>query len=189
MSGLDEMQSLSDRDDDIVELEQKLEALDTFSQRTTDLAVLQAADEAGIRAYILMPPDVYGVGSGLFNTLSSQIPDLVRSAISHGAPAFVENGTGQVGHVHVRDLAALYGVLLGNILEGINVPSGWKGIYFCSTGTHSWKHVAHILGSIGENIGVFDGKHPISIGIEEATRRWTGGDIRDLKLGYCARYA
>jgi nucleoside-diphosphate-sugar epimerase len=189
VSGLDEMRSLSDRDDDVAEIEQKLEALGTFPQRTTDLAVLQAADEAGVKAYILMPPDVYGVGSGLFNTLSSQIPDLVRSSISHGAPAFVENGTGQVGHVHVKDLAALYGVLLGNILDGMSLPSGRRGIYFCSTGTHSWKDVAHKFGSIGESLGVFDSKHPVSIGVEEAATRWTDGDIRDLKLGYCARYA
>ena len=70
--------------DNIFALERDLESANSFSQRATNLAVISAAEAAGVRSYIVMPPDIYGIGGGLFNKESLRIPDLIRDAIKHG---------------------------------------------------------------------------------------------------------
>ena len=143
-----------------------------------------------MKSYIIMPPDVYGFGTGLFTIHSLQIPELVSDAIKHGQAAYVGvgDGSGDVGHVHVRDLAALYEILLGKILDGVKCASGKDGIYFCNAGRHTWRDVATSIGTIGRRMGVLNSEVPASIGIEEAAQRWTGGDERYLRMGYCSQY-
>lgn len=179
--------AFSDEEDDIVAMEASLDAQDPFPQRTTDLAVIAASEETGVKSYILMPPDVYGLGTGRSNQQSSLIKDMISEAITQSGPRHVEDGSGEVGHVHVVDLAALYEVLLRATLDGKTPDSGRKGIYFCSSGSHVWGDVAKAIGEAAVEFGVLQSAESTPMDVEVAARKWTGGIHKDLKRGYCAR--
>lgn len=109
-----------------------------FPQRITDLDVISAVKAARVKSYIIiMPPDVYSLGTGLFRTQPppAQIPDLVHDAITQGTAAYIRDESGVVSHVHVED----YEVLVGRILEGAACAIGMGGIYFCAAGKHDWR--------------------------------------------------
>ncbi|CAM1509033.1 Fc.00g027720.m01.CDS01 [Cosmosporella sp. VM-42] len=164
-----------------------LESQWPFSQRTTLLQVISSAESAGVRSYIIMPPDIYGRGTGLFSQYTPQLFGLIRSAIKEGGPEYVGEGVGGAGHVHITDLASLYEVLLGQVLKGCNVPSGVRGLYFTETGYHSWLDVATRIGEIGIRLNPSMRAGPRSITVEDAAQKWTGGDVELLENSFCLR--
>lgn len=58
-----------------------------------------------------MSPAIYGVGTGLFNKVSVQVPAMVRMALMMGRSMVIGDGDGVWDHVHVEDTAALYRVV------------------------------------------------------------------------------
>ena len=92
----------------------------------------------GVKTTIIMSPTIYGLGTGLFNKLSIQIPVMIRAFIKSGQPEVIGEGKGQWDYVHVADLARLYEILLVKILKGEEIPTGEKGILFSGTGRYSF---------------------------------------------------
>ncbi|CAH0040027.1 unnamed protein product [Clonostachys solani] len=174
--------------DDIIKLEEKLQAQRPFSQRATDLRVMSAVAGSRVKAHIIMPPDVYGSGTGLFAKTTPQIEDMARDALKHGQAAYIRNEDGIVGYVHVADLAALYVVLLDKLFNDDAANSVSEGIYFCSAGTHSWQETTEKIGEIGFRDSHLVSAAPKAISINEAAERWSGGDVGDLRMGYCSRF-
>ncbi|KAM0428923.1 hypothetical protein ACHAPT_006723 [Fusarium lateritium] len=168
----------------------KLEAESPFSQRTTLLQVIAAADRHGVEAHVLLPPDIYGQGTGLFNRHTPQLFDLVKKAIDVGYPEYIGDGLGGAGHVHIADLAELYKVMILRILQDEDVPSGKDGLLFTETGYHNWFDVAKLIGEVGVSRGVLKSSDPRSITVEEAAQRWresTNGDEDITRLCFCMR--
>ncbi|KAI2607317.1 NAD dependent epimerase/dehydratase family protein [Hypoxylon fragiforme] len=115
-----------------------------YFQRTTELGVVDLGLSLGVKTVVIMSPTIYGVGTGLFNRLSYQVPSNVRAALHHGRPIVAGNGSGVWDHVHVEDLADLYILLVQLMLEkrGEGIPTGKRGILFSGNGRHSWREVA-----------------------------------------------
>ncbi|KAF7535574.1 hypothetical protein G7Z17_g13180 [Cylindrodendrum hubeiense] len=176
----------SDKSDAYAHLKQ-LEAQTPFSQRTTLLEVVSASEREGVSAYILMPPDVYGCGTGLFNQDTMQLFHLIHSALKEGRPEYIVDDSGGAGHVHVEDLAALYEVILGRILAGEAVPVGRDGLFFTETGYHDWLDVSKAINDVGVRLDTWKTAEPVPIDIEDAAKKWTGGDLETLKNSFCLR--
>jgi nucleoside-diphosphate-sugar epimerase len=89
-----------------------------------DRTVRQAADR-GVRAAVICPSLIYGVGRGL-NPRSVQIPLLVDNAREQGVVQVVGRGLNRWSNVHVDDLTDLY------LLALAEAPAG--ALYFAENG-------------------------------------------------------
>ncbi|KAL2687787.1 hypothetical protein Neosp_005356 [[Neocosmospora] mangrovei] len=179
------------KEDHLLNHLRKLEEESPFSQRTTLLGAIAAAKEHGVEAHILLPPDIYGQGTGLFNKHTPQLFDLVKKATDVGYPEYIGDGLGGAGHVHISDLAELYKVMILRILQGKDAPSGKDGLFFTETGYHNWFGVAKLIGEVGVSRGVLKSADPRSITLQEAAQRWeesTNGDQDITKLCFDMRF-
>lgn len=101
--------------DDIYDFERQHP--EEYSQRVTDLAVVDTAGELGVKSYIVIPPTIYGKGTGFFATISQQIPHLTRLAIREGQTIGINEGASIWNHIHAEDMADFYSFLLARILQ------------------------------------------------------------------------
>ncbi|GAB1317174.1 3beta-hydroxysteroid-dehydrogenase/ decarboxylase isoform 1 [Madurella fahalii] len=133
-----------DARDDVYALEKELERAGPYAQRETELGVVELGEELGVKTVVVMSPTIFGIGTGLFNRLSIQVPAYVKAALAYGRGVVVGDGEGVWDHVHVEDLAELYKLLVVEILErgGEHLPTGRKGIIFSTNGRHTWMEVA-----------------------------------------------
>ncbi|KAF7296397.1 Epimerase domain-containing protein [Mycena chlorophos] len=120
----------------------------TYVHRETDELISQASVEGYVRGYVVMPPLVYGRGTGPCSRTSVQIPALIRAALTLGQAVHVGSGLSMWNGVHVNDLVSLFMVLLDDALSaaGPKAPTGLDCYYFCATDTYSWKQLAGELG-------------------------------------------
>lgn len=185
-----EDREFGDLRDDVYEYERMRNALRPYHQRTTELGVIDRSLELGVRTVVVMPPLVFGRGKGLFNKVSVQIPVYVEAALRRGQAVVVGEGSGELDHVHVEDLADLYAILVEEILEdgGVRLPQRKKGILFASNGRHTWmevaQRVAHAMGGEGR---------VVSVSLEEGAEAFKtyvdlvgGEDLTELSLGLCS---
>ncbi|RWA11511.1 hypothetical protein EKO27_g3622 [Xylaria grammica] len=129
--------------DDVYGYEVARNAVEPYIQRTTELSVVDTGLARDVRTLVVMAPTVYGVGSGLFNRRSVQIPAFIATSLDRGRAVVIGDGKGEWDHVHVQDLAALYEILAVRALgKGEGLPWGKKGIIFAAAGRHSWGEIA-----------------------------------------------
>ncbi|KIX97103.1 uncharacterized protein Z520_07217 [Fonsecaea multimorphosa CBS 102226] len=122
--------------DDIYNYEKKR---GPYRQRITDIAVVEAGEQFKVPVYIVVPPTIYGKGTGYFSTISQQVPYIIRESIKRGQAVVVGKGDAHWNHVHICDLVTFYMLLLEEILASRKqVPSGKEGFYFCEAGEHTW---------------------------------------------------
>ncbi|KAJ4422367.1 hypothetical protein N0V82_003021 [Gnomoniopsis sp. IMI 355080] len=107
-----------------------------YPQRTTELAVLDAGEETGVNVISLQIGAIIGEGGGLFSTSPSLVSILMRLVLEKGCGFQFGDGTGQIGFVHVIDLADLYVLLCQRLLrtEDGDLPRGRSGIIFPCVG-------------------------------------------------------
>lgn len=89
--------------------------------------------------------------------------------------------------MHIGDLAKLYEIVVQKLLNGEDLPSGEKGIYFSANGHHTWLEVANGLADALFTLGVSETEEAKSISLEEAAERWTGGDTLYAELGFASK--
>jgi nucleoside-diphosphate-sugar epimerase len=142
--------------------------------------------ETGVKTYIIMPPLIYGQGSGLFNTLSIQIPLLIRQAIKSGRAEIIGLGDQVWNHVHISDLAELYKLLTHSILTTQPLTSGPRGIYFAESGEHSWHQLATGIGNAGLSLGILETSQLQHLQLEDAAAKWLGGNEKVAELGFAS---
>ncbi|KAL6414297.1 putative nad dependent epimerase dehydratase family protein [Ilyonectria robusta] len=175
--------TFSDNDEGIFEYELEREALRKYSQRTTDVTVVETGERLSIRTYIIMPPLVWGRGTGYFNTGSQQIPMLIRNAISAGRSEYVAPGTSALGHVHVLDLATLFEAVIARAVVDPSLPAGRKGYFFAGTGRHSWKEVADRIAGVGVKLHVLKDAEATPINLTDAAAKfWNGDEIHTERI-------
>ncbi|KAI1665671.1 NAD dependent epimerase-dehydratase family protein [Pyrenophora tritici-repentis] len=114
-----------------------LDEEDPYSQRTTELSVLEAATATGVNAISINTPCIFGEGGALFNRQGLVIPLIMMYVVQHGY-GWNLNDTANFDWVHVSDLAKMY-VLARTILEredrGVRyLPSGRNGVMFAAVG-------------------------------------------------------
>jgi nucleoside-diphosphate-sugar epimerase len=142
-----------------------------YEQRETDLLVVQTGTDIAVKTYILMSPNIYGIGEGEFNKLTIQVPNLIRLAVREGYAWVIGDGKGIWNHVHVRDLAQLYEVFTARLLEGVTIPHGDEGIFFTENGEYSWLEVAEGIARVGFELGKLKTSQVRSLSISEATKK------------------
>ncbi|PSN60624.1 NAD dependent epimerase/dehydratase family protein [Corynespora cassiicola Philippines] len=142
--GQGEIREFDDVADDVYGFEKMREEGHAYAQRGAELAVVELGVELGVDTLVVMSPTIYGVGTGLFNRISIQIPAYIRCVLENGYAVVAGEGLGRWDHVHVEDLADLYGILVREVVKdgGVALPSGKKGIVFSANGRHSWLEVA-----------------------------------------------
>ncbi|EFQ29652.1 NAD dependent epimerase/dehydratase [Colletotrichum graminicola] len=156
--------------ENVFEFEEKKEKEEAYGQRTTDIAVVKLGEKTGVRTYIMMPPTVYGRGSGLFNQGSMQIPSIIRGAIKAGVPQYVGDGKARLGHVHVTDLALLYELVLNKVF-------------------HNWLDIAEHVGKAGVALGALQSAEPRSVTLEEAASKWLKATPQVAEMNYASNSA
>ncbi|KAF9872443.1 hypothetical protein CkaCkLH20_09940 [Colletotrichum karsti] len=186
------VREFSDAHDDIYSYMKAREQHESYIQRATSVAVIEKGLELGVPTYTLMPPTIYGEGTGgRFggNLHSTMIPLLIQDAVKHGVASVIGDGTGVRDYVHVEDLAALYELVLGTHLRGGRMPNGEempygkRGIYFSSSGTYTWMEASQAIADAGFEMGVLHTRDVKKLGLSEAAERWNGGDEMLAELG------
>ncbi|KAH6846957.1 NAD dependent epimerase/dehydratase family protein-like protein [Chaetomium sp. MPI-CAGE-AT-0009] len=157
--------------DDIYAVEKEREAAEPYAQRTTELGVIDAGLELGVKTVVLMSPLIYGAGTGLFNKIGMWT-DIIKPILQRGQAAVAGDGAGVWNHVHVEDLADLYKLVLLEILErqGRALPTGKKGIMFSGSGRHSWLELTHDIAGAGYEEGLLPDRTVARLTLEEAAR-------------------
>jgi nucleoside-diphosphate-sugar epimerase len=176
---------LSDKDD-LYSYLKKREAAEKYSQRTTDMVSIDTGLEEQVKTYLIMSPTIYGLGSGLFNKKSIQLPTLIRTAIKRGQVEVIAPGNGVWDAVHIADLVILYEVILSKILEGTPIPSGKQGIYFSETGDYTWRSMAEGLAAELHRQGVLKMAEVKEVSLKEGAELWSGGDLQLGELGFAS---
>ncbi|GAA5853015.1 hypothetical protein JCM8547_004769 [Rhodosporidiobolus lusitaniae] len=107
--------------------------------RKEDMAIKRAVDSGKLNAKvsIILPPTIFGVGSGPFNTISIQIPGWIKEV--KGKKFTVWGGQRRWQNIHIKNLVTAYLTLLAH-LENTTTTS--PPLYvIAETGEHYWKDV------------------------------------------------
>ncbi|KAI0802220.1 NAD(P)-binding protein [Xylaria sp. FL0064] len=177
----------SDKDADIYSYLKLRERIEPYKQRTTDITVVEAGKAQGVPTTIIMSPTIYGVGAGKFNRLSIQYPLLMKQAVASGQAEYVGDGEGVWDYVHILDLTMLYELVLLDWIQGRRrIPVGESGFVFNGSGTFKWKEVADRIGKVGVELGKLRSPETRSISLEEASKKWTGGDEQLCELAFAS---
>lgn len=112
---------------------------------------------------------------------------MIRAAIESKQPEVIGDGKGVWGHVHIADLVELYEIITAKVLTEEDLPSGEQGIYFSENGHHSWREVAQGLGDALWTRGITDTEQIKSISLDDAAKKWAGGDEVLAELGFASK--
>ncbi|KAI0387468.1 NAD(P)-binding protein [Hypomontagnella monticulosa] len=166
-----EGREFDDAKDDVYGYEKDREEREgLYHQRTAEMAVVDAGLELGVKTLVIMSPTIFGLGSGLFNKVSIQIPAYIRAVLKNQHGLVIGEGKGVWDHVHIQDLAELYVIAVKRIVEngGEGLPSGKKGIIFSGNGRHTWLEVAQGVADACYEEGKIPDRKVQSVTIPEA---------------------
>ena len=90
----DPEREFDDELDDIYAYEKEREVHHPYIQRETELGVIDSGLEYEAKTLVMMPPTIFGIGTGLFNKHSIQIPTFIRGAIDQGHAVMIGGGAG-----------------------------------------------------------------------------------------------
>ncbi|KAL8628589.1 hypothetical protein Q9189_005724 [Teloschistes chrysophthalmus] len=157
---------------------QRLNAENPYAQRTADIAVIATGISVDVHTYILMPPTIYGTGTGLFNQTTIQVPTVMRAALKQNQVWQLGGDEVDVQHVHVEDLSDMYVLVAGKVVRGDikGLVSGEEGIYFAETGQHTWGEFSRGIRDALVELGGIKEREVKRVGLKEAANEWTGGD-------------
>ncbi|KAK1751479.1 hypothetical protein QBC47DRAFT_391890 [Echria macrotheca] len=117
--------------------EKEKELADSYPVRKTDVAVIERAKATGVTSFVVIPPMVYGKGSGQWNQLSVLLPVYIQGCFSSkSVRKFPNNIT--VSAVHISDMTALYEKMVEKILLKEPIPDGEKGYYSAKAHEVQW---------------------------------------------------
>jgi nucleoside-diphosphate-sugar epimerase len=173
--------------EDIYSYEKEREAKEPYFLRAGDLAAIDTGLEKNVKTYIISSPTIYGTGTGLFHNSSIQIPVLTKTAIAEGQSIVIGEGAGVWDYIHISDVALLYETLIDKLLNGTDLPSGKKGIYFCGTGRFSWAELSSRIAKAGVEAGALKTTDIKSLGLEEAAQKFGGFPPQLVELGFTSK--
>lgn len=163
------------------------EEREVYAQRTTDLVTIETGLEQDVKTYLIMSPTIYGLGTGLFNKKSIQLPTIIRTAIKKGQVDVIGEGTGAWDAVHIQDLATLHELLLAKVLQGEDIPSGKEGIFFSETGDYTWMQLAEGLANELHRQGILKTADVGHLSLQEAAKEWGSGSPQYAELRFASK--
>lgn len=166
----------------------RLDAAAPYTQRSVELAVLDKGNATGVKTHSICLPMLFGVGAGLFRTVSGQIPILVRGAIQARQVWLVGDGSALKAYVHIKDAARVYEIVLSRILRGLSVPFGEEGVIFVGDCEYSWDEVGERIANVGKALGVLDTDRIKYVSMEEGARLLQMDDMQYVEAAYVSRY-
>ncbi|KAL3465083.1 hypothetical protein BJX64DRAFT_253741 [Aspergillus heterothallicus] len=170
----------------VVSTLRRLNELNAYAQRTTDLTVISVGQETGVSTHIVTIPMLFGFGTGFFRKLSGQLPILMGEALRGKQMWIVGDGIGVKQHIHIQDAAAVYELVLRRVLEGQDLPSGEDGIIFVENGQHSWNEAGEAIAKAGKELGVLDTEQVKRLTLEEAAKTLGIEDINYVEVAYAS---
>ncbi|KAL8713249.1 MAG: hypothetical protein Q9220_002770 [cf. Caloplaca sp. 1 TL-2023] len=181
-----EPRTFTDTTADLYPYLQSREKTTPYPQRTADLAVISTGLAASVKTFIIMPPTIYGPGTGLFNRITLQAPIIMRAALQTGHVSQLGADDGDVEAVHVEDLAELYLVMAKRVVrDGMQgFPSGKRGIYFASANRYTWGGFARGIADALVEVGGIKEREVKKVGLKEAAEMWTGGMELPCELNF-----
>ncbi|KAI2469578.1 hypothetical protein F4781DRAFT_431285 [Annulohypoxylon bovei var. microspora] len=128
---------------------------DDALHRDVEKFVLGASEDVRIKTAVVCPPLIYGIGRGLGNKRSLQIPQLIESFLKRGKGFQVAEGKAYCNNVHVRDLCGLFALFFKEALSGEkNEVWGTDGYYFAESGEHVWGDISTQIAQIAHSKGL-----------------------------------
>ena len=140
---------------------------DTQIHRNLDLFVSNASQANPLlKSVIVIPPLIYGIGTGPFHRTSIQLPGLVGVALKRKKVETLGPGEATWDNVHIADLADVYIILLDQLLAAYGptakadakpspyLTTGREGYYFAENGRHSWRQLAEKIGEVFYKKGI-----------------------------------
>ncbi|OGM47256.1 hypothetical protein ABOM_003907 [Aspergillus bombycis] len=107
----------------------------------TNVAVIDTAEENGVRSYIFAPCIVYGEGEGFGNRISIQDVAVVKAAKKTGRVYMVDSDDPIWPVCHIIDNTALYLQILRQILLGNDIGYNRNGFFLAASGSVAWKDI------------------------------------------------
>ena len=170
--------------EDIYSYEHARNATTPYAQRTSELGVIDQGLQSGVKTLVIMSPLIYGLGTGLGNKFTIQVPLYVKTTLSFGHGVVIGDGKGIWDHVHVVDLARLYELVVVRMIEGgQGLPFGKQGIIFSAAGRHSWGQVAKEVAQAAYDAGAIKSAEVKSVTLAEGAKALTGGNEVVAELG------
>lgn len=180
------------------------ELADNASHRPVDLMVVKADSEGILESYIILPSTIWGKGTGeifdlgISNTMSQQIPNLIRAALDREQAGHVGKGESEftyhffssygVGsctadipfsginiwnHVNIEDIGDLFVLVYAGALSR-NIGHGASGYYFGTPGEYTRAAAASIVGSTLVEKGYAKVAEPTTFTPEEIQKYYKG---------------
>ncbi|CAF2989399.1 unnamed protein product [Rotaria sp. Silwood2] len=129
--------------------------------RDIDLFIINSADANPLlKTAIILPPLVYGIGTGPFNRSSVQLPVLIRAALKRQKAEMIGPGQAIWNSVHIADLADAYIIIFDQLLAAYGpdaksnvqpspyLTTGRQGYYFVENGKYTWRQLAEKIGEV-----------------------------------------
>jgi nucleoside-diphosphate-sugar epimerase len=113
-----------------------------------------------LKTAVVLPPLIYGIGTGLFNRTSIQLPYLIEAALERHQAGMIGVGEGTWNNVHIADLCDAYLIIFDQLLAAHGpdaksdiqsspyLTTGRKGYYFIESGSHTWRQLSEKIGEI-----------------------------------------
>ena len=136
-----------------------------IASRVTTEQKVRDASARGVRAMIVRPPLIWGLGG------SKQIPAIFESVKKTGSACYIGAGLNLYTHVHVDDLAEVYCLALERGTAG--------ALYHAVAGEANWR-------SLAEAVGEVMGCPARSVSVDEAKDIW-GAFAGPLYFGVSSR--
>ena len=140
---------------------------DEQPHRDIDLFIVNSADANPLlKTVIVLPPLIYGIGTGPFNHTSYQLPLLIRTALKRQKAEMIGLGQSTWNNVHIADVTDAYIIIFDQLLDayGPNAKSdarpspylttGREGYYFVENGRHTWRQLSEKIGEVLHKKGV-----------------------------------
>lgn len=159
--------------------------------RDADMVILSIEERNPefVKTAIICPPNVFGFGRGPGNTISAQIPILVKLALINKQPVVVFKGKSLWNQVHVQDLAALYVLLAEKLLKSPEVvATGKKGYYFAEDGSAiSWGEKSEKIGKLLKEKGLIENAEVAELTPKAVADLFGGFEFLPYAIGSNAR--
>lgn len=148
----------------------------------------EQGEASDVKTYIIMPPLIYGEGTGFFNRRSIQINTIMRAALRDGYASRIGTGEFEWDHVHILDLASFYELIVVRILDGYELDTHAKGIYFCQSGHQTWGEISDRVARVGYALGFLKSYTVRQVTLQDAQERfWKGLPLEALEPTLASR--
>lgn len=176
---------LSDKTDIFSYIKQRDEQV-PYAQRTSDIVSIELGLEHGVNTHHIMSPSIYGIDTNPLHEFC-HVPVMIRAALRLGQVAVIGDGSGIWDHVHIKDVASLYELIVDRILKDQLVPYGKDGIFFVENGQHTWRQIAQRVADAGVALGAIPSPELKSLSLSDGKDFYGQGWALLAEIGWASK--